>query len=104
MLITEESGRELKGSEVRYERIRFSVSSGKKPGGTFSPRVTSNQKQSALASNKHYPVKKSDVLRRGERARERGAGILKGEHALPRGSVLCAGIVKTKSESHFELT
>lgn len=80
------------------------MSSGQELCGTYSPKVTSTQKLSALASNKHYLVRKR-CFGEGERERERDWQTEEeGQRSPPNGSVLCAGIVKLNQESHFELT
>lgn len=73
------------------------MSSGQELCGTYSPKVTSTQKLSALASNKHYLVRKRCF---GEGERERLADKEEeGQRSPPNGSVLCAGIVKLNQES-----
>lgn len=83
----ERGGTESKGSEVRYEGFTTVCLQGRNYVAPPPPEVTSTQKLSALASNKHYHVRKRFVLERESEPGRRKAS------APPNGSILYAGIL-----------
>lgn len=89
----ERGGTESKGSEVRYEGFTTVCLQGRNYVAPPPPEVTSTQKLSALASNKHYHVRKI-CFGEGERAwQEEGQRSTKWLH-----------FVRWHFESHSELT